>query len=425
MTNKNAINWNKINSKSMILVFGNMLEFYDLSVYGLLATTIAPLFFPNTDVMNAYILSFGVFAVAYVARPIGATVIGYIADKFGRKKALITSILLMSFATGGIAVLPTFETLGILAPLTLILLRLLQGISTGGEFPSSCIYLLEQNKNYRGFLSSLAVASGIVGMLFGSIMCYLLTFLQTNWAWRIPFVIGMFIGLISTFIRRNLIETAEIDPSTDTTQDNPLLGTIMHFKTGLITIFITAFPNILFYTTFFYYDILIKKYQNIDIAGYNSLYLLAFVLLSITFGYLSNRISIKKIMSVSSLLCFLFILPIFISINTNHLLLIILLKLGLVIFVASYMSVQHGLLIDLWPKRFRCSGISIYFSIGGAALGGTAPMVLLLLTQLTGIYYIAAFYLMLFSFLAFASIRFVLNKQALVQRSYDNISQMA
>ena len=245
MTSLNFLKDRSLYSKSIVLSLGNMFEFYDISIYGLLATTISPLYFPIVNNINAYIVSFGVFSVAYIARPFGAFVFGYIADVFGRKRALTLSLLIMSLATGMIGILPTYEQIGIFAPLALVFLRFIQGVSAGGEFPNSCIFLLEQSTSHQGLLSSLIVSSGVVGIIFGSIVCHLASLLNIENNWRIPFLIGILIGVVSYMVRKHLAEVIPI-------HKNLPLGLRTNFNSAIVTFFITAFANITFYMIFFY-----------------------------------------------------------------------------------------------------------------------------------------------------------------------------
>jgi len=244
-------------------------------------------------------------------------------------------------------------------------------------------------------------------MLFGSFICYLISFLNFPWFWRVPFIIGMFIGIFCTFIRKYLEETLIINTYSQTgfeTLKNPLTQSLININLGIKTFFITSFPNVLFYASFFYFDILYAEQTGITIKSYNSFFLTFFILLSLFFGLLSEYVKPKVIMFLSSFSCLLLVFPIFMLMQSSSLFLIMFLKFILIMFVASFMSLQHSFLFDLWPQKFRCTGISIYFSLGGSVLGGTTPMILLYLYQITGTYYIAAFYLMVFSLLALISI---------------------
>src|SRR5581483_6764544 len=178
---------------------GNALEWFDLVVYGFFAVVIAKLFFPAGNETVSLLLSLGTFGVSFFMRPLGAIVIGAYADRAGRKAALTLSILLMMIGTAIIVVLPTYETIGIAAPLVLVLARLMQGFSAGGEFGSATAFLAEHVPNRRGFFASWQVASQglttVLAAVFGTVLTGALTHEQMlAWGWRVPFAFGLLLG---------------------------------------------------------------------------------------------------------------------------------------------------------------------------------------------------------------------------------------
>src|SRR5476651_1854974 len=178
---------------------GNALEWYDISSYGYFAVYVAKAFFPNSDPTVSLLLTFGTFGLAFLVRPIGGLVLGAYADRHGRKASLMISIVLMTIGTLAIACMPTFETIGIIAPIAVLLARLLQGFSAGGEFGSSTAFLVEHMPERRGFIASWQFASQGLGQLFSSGFGVGLTLLMTpenlsSWGWRIPFLFGVLVG---------------------------------------------------------------------------------------------------------------------------------------------------------------------------------------------------------------------------------------
>lgn len=180
---------------------GNAMEWYDFAVYGYFAKVLAPLFFPTEDKTAALISVFGVFAAGYVMRPIGALIFGRIGDKLGRKKALLLSVLVMIIATSLLGLLPTHASVGIMAPILLTILRLIQGISVGGEFTTSITFVSEMApSNRRGFYTSWSTVSVIGGILVGSAIGAIVENVFTPeqisaWGWRIPFLLSIVMGL--------------------------------------------------------------------------------------------------------------------------------------------------------------------------------------------------------------------------------------
>src|SRR5579863_10780477 len=199
---------------------GNALEWYDITLYGYFALYVSKAFFPNDDQATSLLLTFGTFGLAYLARPIGGVVLGAYADRHGRKASLLISIVLMTLGTLMVAVMPTYGTIGILAPIAVLLARLVQGFSAGGEFGSSTAFLVEHRPEQRGFIASWQFASQGLSTLLASAFGVGLTFWMApsdmqSWGWRIPFLFGVLIGPIGIYIRNHL-EDATAPPAAET-----------------------------------------------------------------------------------------------------------------------------------------------------------------------------------------------------------------
>src|ERR1700760_1896926 len=193
---------------------GNALEWFDITIYGYFAVYVSKAFFPNDNQATSLLLTFGTFGLAYLARPIGGVVLGAYADRHGRKASLLISIVLMTFGTCAIAVMPSFEKIGILAPIAVLAARLVQGFSAGGEFGSSTAFLVEHRPDRRGFVASWEFASQGLSNLLASAFGVGLTSWMTpaemqSWAWRIPFFFGILIGPIGIYIRNRLADATE------------------------------------------------------------------------------------------------------------------------------------------------------------------------------------------------------------------------
>jgi len=192
-----------------------VLEWYDFALYGFFAPFIAKQFFPSDDQVSSLLATFGVFAVGFFMRPVGAVIFGILGDKLGRKRALEISVVMMAIPTTLIGVLPTHEQVGILAPILLTVIRLIQGVSVGGEFTGSISYVVEQAPyppGRRGFYSSWTVFSLLGGILLGSAISGLVTNILTpdqmlSFGWRLPFFLGIVIGVIGLYLRRGLDES--------------------------------------------------------------------------------------------------------------------------------------------------------------------------------------------------------------------------
>ncbi|MFZ4709488.1 MAG: MFS transporter, partial [Zwartia sp.] len=207
---------------------GNILEWYDFAIYGYFATSIGRVFFPKADPVAQVLMAFGIFAIGFLMRPLGGIVIGYIGDRVSRQAALTVSIVAMAIPTFMVGVMPGYDTIGIAAPILLTLCRIIQGLSVGGEYPTSLIYMIERApQNKRGFVGAMGSSSAFVGMLLGSgVGAALGAVLSPEhldaWGWRIPFLFGLVIGLAGYLLRRgapehsNHASAATINPVIET-----------------------------------------------------------------------------------------------------------------------------------------------------------------------------------------------------------------
>jgi MHS family proline/betaine transporter-like MFS transporter len=202
---------------------GNALEWYDIAVYGYFAVYIAKAFFPNSDPTISLLLTLGTFALSFITRPLGGAILGTYADRYGRKASLMVSIVLMTLGTLAISFMPTYQTIGVVAPVAVLLARLVQGFSAGGEFGSSTAFLVEHAPDRRGFIASWQFATQGLGNVFASAFGVGLTLWMApadlqSWGWRIPFLFGALIGPAGVYIR-NHIEDATAPPAK---QESPI-----------------------------------------------------------------------------------------------------------------------------------------------------------------------------------------------------------
>src|SRR5262245_14334129 len=192
----NSAHTRRVTAAGMI---GNVLEWYDFAIYGYFATQIGRNFFPHEDAVAQLLSAFGVFAIGYLMRPIGGVIVGHIGDRFGRRAALIFSVTAMAVPTFLIGLVPGYHTIGLLAPIGLTLLRVVQGLSVGGEYTSSMVFLVEQApEGRRGLMGALAASGSALGMLLGSAVAFAATMSTAAldaWGWRIPFLLGLVVGI--------------------------------------------------------------------------------------------------------------------------------------------------------------------------------------------------------------------------------------
>lgn len=383
-------------------MIGNALEWYDYALYAQFAYIIGLKFFPETEFVE--ILTFAVFAAGFVIRPIGGIVFGYIGDRMGRRLALVLGIILMAVPTAGIGLLPSYEAIGIAAPLTLTFIRLVQGLSLGGEFSGCIAYIVEHSPaDKRGLAGSASFVSMCLGMLMGLIVAQGFTYFLSeedlmSWGWRIPFVFGLFIGLVGLYIRSHLAESpiylaAKAQGSLSRT---PLRETIREYwRETLMAIAVYINVTAPFYTT----TVFIKRYMtNLGYEQTQGALTCSIILvtMSIMFpisAYISDKIGRKPIIVWSSVALVISIYPIFLALHTMNYTLAILSQIVFSAIVGVYMGPVPTLLVELFPTRVRFTGVAISYNLSAAIFGGTAPMVGAALYKITGEQISLAYYL--------------------------------
>ncbi len=383
-------------------MIGNALEWYDYALYAQFAYIIGLKFFPETEFVE--ILTFAVFAAGFVIRPIGGIIFGYIGDRMGRRLALVLGIILMAVPTAGIGLLPSYEAIGIAAPLILTFIRLVQGLSLGGEFSGCIAYIVEHApEDKRGLAGSASFVSMCLGMLMGLIVAQAFTYFLSeedlmSWGWRIPFIFGLFIGLVGLYIRSHLAESpiylaAKAQGSLSRT---PLRETITKYWREIL-IAIAVYINVTapFYTA----TVFIKRYMtNLGYEQTQGALTCSIILvtMSIMFpisAYVSDKIGRKPLIVWSSIALVVSIYPIFLALHTMNYTLAILSQIVFSAIVGIYMGPVPTLLVELFPTRVRFTGVAISYNLSAAVFGGTAPMVGAALYKITGEQISLAYYL--------------------------------
>ncbi len=381
---------------------GHIIEYFDSYLYGYFAFMLAPIFFPSDDPTASLISSFGAFAAGFIMRPLGGIFFGHLGDRFGRKVAFLSSILLISVPTFGIGCLPSYDTIGIAAPILLIVFRLLQGVSLGGEYGGAAIFIREHvQKNAAGFAGSLLASIGFVGALAGTFVGATFTMsLMPLWAWRVPFFLGGAFGILVYFLRRKLIETPAF-------QEIEKKGAILkvpifsvfkdHFKGILSGVGIGMNTTIPYYLTVIYMNPQYKDKFSLTTSQImmlsTSLMVLWVIVLPIA-GYFSDKIGRIKLMAWSAVSTILAAFPIFHIMQeaqsfTHFLACQTLICLTSMPYVATCSSV----LPILFPPAARYSGSAFSYSLGVAVFGGTAPLIVSWLVN-HGLTFAPALYLM-------------------------------
>ncbi|RTK92058.1 MAG: MFS transporter [Rickettsiales bacterium] len=383
-------------------MIGNALEWYDYALYAQFAYIIGIKFFPQTEFVE--ILTFAVFAAGFIIRPLGGIIFGHIGDKLGRRMALVIGILLMAIPTAGIGLLPSYDTIGIAAPIILVIIRLLQGFSLGGEFSGCIAYIVEHSPaEQRGLAGSASFVSMCLGMLLGLIVAqgfthYLSEESLLSWGWRIPFIAGLFIGLVGLYIRNHLSESPLYKAAKEqgALSRTPLTETITkHWREVLMAIAVYINVTAPFYTA----TVFIKSYM--ETLGYDknqgttacSLILISMSIALPISAYFSDKIGRKPIIVWASVALVLSTYPIFLALHSMNFVIALLSQIIFAVIVGVYMGPVPTLLVELFPTRVRFTGVAISYNLSAAIFGGTAPMIGAALHKATGHQISLAYYL--------------------------------
>ncbi len=395
-------------------LIGNILEWYDFAIYGYFALTIGKQFFPHEDPTVSLIAAFSVFAVGFLMRPLGGILFGHVGDKLGRRTAILASSAAMALPTIAVGLLPTYAQIGLWAPALMLILRLIQGLSVGGEYTASSIFLAEQATDAdRGRMASWTLVGAVGGTLLGSAMGALVNSLLgpsdlAAWGWRLPFLAGIVLAAYGVVLRRAL---PEILPG-ETSAETPLVTAIrQEWRTMLQVAGITVCAAIGFYLIFVYVTVYLREIVHVSTAealDINSLNMLAVIILAPLFAGLSDRIGRKAVLLAAALGVVAFSWPLFALVHSGVGALVWFGQLGFAILVAAYLSVMPVVMAEAFPARMRCSAVSLAYNVPMALFGGTAPMVATFLINRDHDDFSPAYYLMaagLISAIAIATMR--------------------
>lgn len=386
-----------LNNKKRIVFsacIGTLLEWYEFSLYAYLAGIFAKIFFRNLS-SQGLLLSYSVFAIGYLARPLGATFFGYLGDTQGRKKALSLSVLLMAIATCGIGLLPDYATIGMSAVCLLLFFRLLQGIAVGGEaFGSACFIVESIPSKNTGFYSALIWASSVVGLLLGSLIVFIIFLgfqgsLLYRFAWRLPFLLAALSGLIAYYIRTRTLETTAFQNLSDRCliekfpiktiflTHKLLIGQLigLYLLSALITYLVFIFMPV------YFTDVL--GHSRVYTHALNIVLLLLLILLDVFFGWLSDKIGRKPIMLVGAMGLMCFSYPLYLMIAHASFFLVVIAQIIFTILAASFQGPLMAFTLDRLPIAVRYTLGSLSYNLAYSLFGGTAPLVVVYLITKT------------------------------------------
>ncbi|RYD94323.1 MAG: MFS transporter [Sphingobacteriales bacterium] len=368
---------------------GNLVEWYDWYVYSAFSLYFAPSFFPSDNETAQLLNTAGVFALGFLMRPIGGWLMGTFADRRGRKAALTFSVLLMSLGSFIIAIIPSYQHIGVLAPVLLVVARILQGLSVGGEYGTSATYLTEMaSKKHRGFYSSFQYVTLIMGQLLALAVLILLqkVFLTEaqlqDWGWRIPFGIGAILAVITMYLRRSLQESVAIKTDEKSrSMHGTLKALAQHPKAVFTVIGLTLGGTVAFYTfTTYMQKFLVNTsgFSKSEATMISTLTLVVFMLLQPVFGLLSDRIGRKPLLITFGVLGTIITIPVLSALSTTNdaTTAFALIMLALIV-VSGYTSINAVVKAELFPAHIRALGVGFPYAIAVSIFGGTAEYIAL------------------------------------------------
>ena len=401
----------KIVSSALV---GNIVEYYDFGIYAVFAIVIGKLFFPSENAFVQTILAFSVFALGFMMRPIGGAFFGLIGDRFGRKIALTSSIIGMAIATFCIALLPTYEQIGILAPTILIIIRLFQGLCIGGEGAGSAVFILEHLDSYKpGLIGSIIMASNIIGTLFAILIGIIINhfFIDNDFSWRFGFTIGGLMGLTGLYLRHHVSETPVFQALKKKHKfDLPFVQVIKYrWRRLLVVSCLSGLATSVAYTIRAYLNVFFLQFRNYtptESLVFTALCLFFFIIVLPIFGLLSDRVGYHKFVKFSCLALIVTAVPVFQMLSSDDIA-ITLLGLFIISMLAAAISAPaYPYAIENFSPILRYSGVAMSWNIGNALFGGTAPTIETYLAQHIGLT-APAFYLIFIAVLFLIMSHFV------------------
>jgi MHS family proline/betaine transporter-like MFS transporter len=374
---------------------GNFVEWFDYAVYGYLATTIAAVFFPEQDKPTALLATFAVFAISFFVRPLGGFIWGRIGDRVGRRTALSLSILIMSAATFAIALIPGYNSIGIGAPILLLLVRVVQGFSAAGEYAGASAFLVEYAPaNRRGLYAAVVPASTAAGLLLGSLLAALLSIMlpadqMQDWGWRLPFLLAAPMGLIGRYIRTKLEDTPAFLAlaAEDETVKAPVSALFRdHWRALLLAVGAVLLNAVGFYVILSY----MPTYLSTELGfGATESFLATTIALLTYIGFIfltgmaSDKYGRKRVLISASVLFIVLTVPAFMLLDTGNFMLILLVQILLGAMLTLNDGTLPSFLAELFPTSVRYSGFAVSFNLSNAVFGGTAPFMATLLIGMT------------------------------------------
>ncbi len=396
---------------------GNVIEWYDFALYGYMAVIISQLFFPHGDKTVSLLATYGVFAAGFFMRPLGAIFFGHLGDTIGRKPVLLLSVVMMVLPTIVLGLMPTYHDWGIAASVCLVIIRLVQGFSVGGEFSGSATYMVETARPHkRGLAGSWANTGAVAGTVLGAGTPATVIWIMgepavVDWGWRIPFLLGGVIGVIGLLLRRGLPES-EAPPEKREAGDHPIVRVFREERDVMAKVMIfTAAYGIVYYIPMVYLPTWQSLYTSIQL--HEALFIVTLVMavqmvLTPLAGYFSDRgMRRTHFVALAFVLIGLLAIPLFMLTETAVLWIVILVYLTFASLIAAPLGAVPTTMVEAFDRGHRLTGYSLAFNVGMGLAGGTAPMMATALIAVSGSHYAPAVYLLFAGLVGGAALLFL------------------
>jgi MFS family permease len=366
---------------------GTVIEWYDFFLYGTAAALVFPqLFFPAADSVVGSLLSFATFATGFAARPLGGVLFGHLGDRVGRKKVLVVTLIMMGIATVGVGALPTYGQIGIAAPVLLVVLRIIQGLGTGGEWGGAALMTKENGSSRPGFWGAFLSSAVFAGLILGSLAYTALSSVLTDdqllgWGWRIPFLVSILLVGVGLWIRRELPETAEFEQVTRVEgQEKAPVVEALRRPRNVIAIFLMRVGQ---NTTFYIVSVFVLSYATATLGMTRSSILMATVVGALVacvlcplYGHLGDRFGFHRVMIVALLVQAAFVFPFFLLVDSRDVTLVVIaVTIGIAGGAAASDAIQPAYFTGMFGTRIRFSAVSIGREGGTVVGGGFAPLI--------------------------------------------------
>ena len=417
----------QLNKKIVLTCFlASFLEIYDFVIFGFFAPVLHKNYLIFLDQSTATLASYALFAVGFLFRPLGSLIFGYIGDVYGRKISLVISVSIMGTASLIMFILPSYNTIGILSCYIIIFIRILQGISVGGEFTGALVFAVEHCKKNVGFVAGIITAGGACGALLANFVCKILQHSALpDYSWRFAFLVGFGLSIVGFFIRRRLTDTPVFQR--DSNSKIPLLEGFKHYKTeSFATFCVSAANGTTFYFGSVFLGVFIKNNKpEIEVAFISTLVSITVAVFVPIFGFISDFIDRKKFLMISSLVMGGYsLIALNAILKTDSIVILAILVFLYAFFAAMMIGSINIFAIEIFPVKQRMSCSSLFYSLGMGVIGGTVPIVSSYIIQYFGMSsYLMSIYIAAICFMSFLGTFLVYKKQQNNLLSDNTINQ--